>query len=1014
MVHLLHQLLEDQALRVPDNVVLEYHPGVRLTYQELNEKANQLARYLEQQKTQKQEVVALCLEKGPMLVIAIIAVLKAGMVWVPIPLDAPPTRVSSILKASDTEFAFCSRSTRHILENLVSYAILDDVLDDPKFRSYPGSNLLCERKSFDLCHILFTSGSTGVPKGVALEHGAVMHNVRELVKEFSLPSGTRTLQFAAPTFDVFSLDIFMTISCGGCLVMAPLSTMIADMATFMREASITYAQLTPTILDMIDSSGIPSLKILVSSGETLSQNLAARWRNRVRLFNAYGQTETIVCAIQELGESQVNAACIGRAIYGLEICLFTHESVDIAAEGEVGEICVAGPQLFRGYISTEKKLTSNECFRNGKRYYRTGDLGRTEACAGGGNTLRYLGRQDGQVKGHGIRTDLGDVEQSILACEVIKQCKEACIKQAQPFSMAAGLDPDVCISIGADKCRVERDAVLDLYPCTAMQEALMISSTKSPGAFLNRDIFQLADGTSPIILATAIQAVWARHNILRTRIVLDDKYRSFQVVVNELVDVPLLKRKNIEEYLQEDDAVPPGYGERLSWCKILTCGMYSYLVISQHHAVFDRWSTSLLLSNIEDQYSAKVPLASPLAFASFIQYLTELRKEPKAALYWQQNLKDARTTALPQIKVSKHFETNQKDMFEFQLPPNDKHQITTIVEAAWALLLCRYTETDDVSFGSVRSGRTVPLENIDSLVGPTIVTVPRRIYAPRGQRVSNYLEKVDASIAESLPWEQFSHQNIRKLGPGPQNACQFSSLLVIQTSSTIPEIDRGKILIPQTVGYGGIVQHDCLIVKCQPRKNNKIDISFIYDDSAIASGDVYWIAHNFSRFISELLLKPDQTLRELDIAGSHGAKQVQKWNSHTIVPSTNRVDDLFSERVCEWPSLIAVNSSDAILSYLELHKLSSKLAARLQALGIGRGHMVPLFMTKSAVVIIAMLAILKAGATYVPLALDTPQKRLRLLLGKLSAKFIVCTPDQASNLVNLSVKAISCDIKELM
>ncbi|KAF4629502.1 hypothetical protein G7Y89_g8643 [Cudoniella acicularis] len=424
MPSLLHQALEEQAIKTPGNVAIEYYPDVQMTYSELNDSSNRLARYLKNRQPEGREIVALCLEMGPFLVIAILAVLKAGMAWVPLPQDAPRARISHILKACNIELAFCSESTKHIVGDMVSCFKLDEIFRTLEFQSCSSSNLGCNRNPSDLCHILFTSGSTGVPKGVLIEHLAVAHNVRELVKEFGLGPETRTLQFAAPTFDVFSLDLFMTILCGGCLIMAPLSSMVADLTTFIRRAKITYAQLTPTILEMIDPPGVSSLQVFTSSGEALSQKLANRWRNKVRLFNAYGPTETIVCTTQELGGNQIDAACIGQELPGLEVCLLAHGSVEEVPEGEIGEICVAGPQLFRGYISTEKSkdTKSIECNRNGKRHYRTGDLGKIERGPAGEKTIRYLGRRDGQVKLHGIRVDLGDVEQSILTCHTIQKC----------------------------------------------------------------------------------------------------------------------------------------------------------------------------------------------------------------------------------------------------------------------------------------------------------------------------------------------------------------------------------------------------------------------------------------------------------------------------------------------------------------------------------------------------------------------------------------------------------------
>lgn len=420
---LLHRLLEEQASKTPENGALEFYPNVRFTYQELNEISNRLARYLKDHQAMNREIVAICLEKTDKLVIAILAVLKAGMAWVPLPLDAPPARIEQLIRACDIEFVLCSESNSHIVAHLAPCIKLDEILESAELQSYPSSNLEAfGRSATDLCHILFTSGSTGVPKGVMVEHKAVLHVVSALVKQFNLDCQTRTFQFSAPTFDVFGLDLFMTFASGGCVVMAPLSTIVNDITTLMQKSKITYAQLTPTVIQLINPTGVPSLQVLVSTGEALSHNLASQWRNKVCLINLYGLTEATVCTSQKLSGNEIDAACIGRAIDGLEVCLLADGCVEEVPEGEVGEICVAGPQLFRGYISTRTDLTSPECRRNGQRHYRTGDLGRMETFGTGEKTIRCLGRRDGQAKVHGIRVNLRDIEQEILTSPVIKQC----------------------------------------------------------------------------------------------------------------------------------------------------------------------------------------------------------------------------------------------------------------------------------------------------------------------------------------------------------------------------------------------------------------------------------------------------------------------------------------------------------------------------------------------------------------------------------------------------------------
>ena len=212
---LLHRLLERQVARTPNDFALEFYPDVRLTYHEVNSISNRLARYLKDNRSRDNEVVALWLEKSHIMVIAILAVLKAGMAWVPLHLDAPSARITQVLQSCDIEYILYSKSNQCTFGEPSLYLRLEDVLDSPQLLSYATNNLDDdERTTDDLCHILFTSGSSGVPKGVMIEHRAIVHCITALVEALKIQPGTRTLQFAAPVFDVFGLDLFMTLAAG--------------------------------------------------------------------------------------------------------------------------------------------------------------------------------------------------------------------------------------------------------------------------------------------------------------------------------------------------------------------------------------------------------------------------------------------------------------------------------------------------------------------------------------------------------------------------------------------------------------------------------------------------------------------------------------------------------------------------------------------------------------------------------------------------------------------------------
>ena len=583
-----------------------------------------------------------------------------------------------------------------------------------------------------------------------------------------------------------------------------------------------------------------------------------------------------------------------------------------------------------------------------------------------------------------------------------------------PFSLISKGTKESLVLIASTKCDVPIESIVDVYPCSSMQEALMMSSEKSRGAFWTQQVFRLTDGTAVSKVVKSLQVVWGRHPILRTRIIHDESFRSIQVVVEEGPDVPV-KEQGVAAYIQQTAIMPPGYGDRLSRCCLVTDGPHTYLILSQHHAVFDGWSSNLLLKEIAQSMSLQsMPTPRTMGFSSFIVNVLEISKSSQAEQYWRVHLDRCTNTLLPQVKASSAFEANKRHVLKAALPISATHSLATIAESAWSVLLGRYTETEDVTFGTVRSGRTAPVDDIESIMGPTIVTIPRRLRPTSTKSVGEYLCQVDSCIADTSPWEQYGHQNIRKLSNDAHRACKFNSILVIQMPPRKHSENNDSFLIPESLAMEEFIRADSLTIECQPQDHGKMTISTTYDDRVIPEDDIRWISYHFSRLLLDMVNDSNKRLEDLDMTGPDDKKQVQSWNDKAILPCRKRVDELFVERANNWLDLPAIDASDAKLSYAQLDILSSRFAARLRTLGVLKGQLLPLYMTKSAAMVVAMLGSLKAGAAYVPLAIDIPRERLSLLLGKLCAQFVLCDPHESSVFDSFSISTFSCDIKALL
>lgn len=408
--YLVHQLFERQALETPHNPAIQFEDEEPVVYETLNSMANQLARHILRVSSdasgEENGIVALCLEKGVSMIVAILAVMKAGKAWVPLDPKDPRNRLDKILQATQAPLIIVTRSTRHILGGS-PMIVLEEISGELRLLS--SENLDVPTKSSDLCHVLFTSGSTGIPKGVMIEHSAMVNCVSWLANYCNINESTRTLQFAAYTFDVCGLDIFMTLICGGCLFVAPTTRLLADLNGFVSSRKINYAQLTPTVISLLIPGSVPSLKTLVSSGEALTESILPIWLGNARLINAYGPTETNLCTLHDV-YSHLVSNCIGIPDYGTRILILDSHGRRVPI-GAIGEICVAGPQLFRSYLGDPTTTLKKKFTHTIGPVYQTGDLG----CFDSDGRVYFHGRQDNQVKLLGNRVDLEEIEAYVLA-----------------------------------------------------------------------------------------------------------------------------------------------------------------------------------------------------------------------------------------------------------------------------------------------------------------------------------------------------------------------------------------------------------------------------------------------------------------------------------------------------------------------------------------------------------------------------------------------------------------------
>ena len=407
-------LFAEQVARGTDTPAVVFEDET-VSYQELDARANQFARYLVGRRVGPERLVAVALPRSVDLVVALLAVHKAGAAYVPVDPDYPADRIGYILIDSGPS---CVLTTTAIAERLPSTASTVVLVDEAAaaIAALPSTELddgdrLAPLSVDSPAWVIYTSGSTGRPKGVVVSHRGIASLVAAQIERLEVGPGSRVLQFASLSFDAAGWELCMAVLSGGCLVVAPAARLAPGqpLAELMARQRVTHATLPPTVLGAMSVDGLPAGLTLVVAGEACAPESVARFSPGRRMINAYGPTETTVCATMSTPLSGAVTPPIGRPIVNTRGYVLD-ASLRLVPPGVVGELYVAGAGLARGYLGrpalTAQRFVACPFAGPGARMYRTGDLARWSS----EGQLEFVGRVDRQVKVRGFRIELGEIE----------------------------------------------------------------------------------------------------------------------------------------------------------------------------------------------------------------------------------------------------------------------------------------------------------------------------------------------------------------------------------------------------------------------------------------------------------------------------------------------------------------------------------------------------------------------------------------------------------------------------
>jgi amino acid adenylation domain-containing protein len=456
----IHKKFEEQVEKTPNAIAVVFE-NQKLTYKQLNEKANQLANHLISLGIKPEMLVGICMERTPEMIIGLLGILKAGGAYLPIDLSYPKERLSFMMEDANASIIVTQRS---LVSKVIDSESKKIFLDEFDFEKNSFTNPDVKTNPENLAYVIYTSGSTGKPNGVIVPHQNVLRLFKSTESLFGFNNKDVWTFFHSYAFDFSVWEIWGALIYGGKLVIVPymisrapesfLKLLITEKVTVLNQTPAAFYQLIE--VDTLTSNNeILSLRLVILGGEPLKPLLLKPWFNKhgdssPQLFNGYGPTETTVFATFKLisMDNISNSSIIGKPIEDIEVYILD-EDLKKVTNGIKGELYIGGTGISRGYIN-RPELNKNRFIRNpfshlkDDKLYKTGDIVRFLA----GNEIEYLGRVDHQVKIHGFRIELGEIENTIRDFKGIKDSVVTVHKYSEEvIRIIAYMVSDITISL---------------------------------------------------------------------------------------------------------------------------------------------------------------------------------------------------------------------------------------------------------------------------------------------------------------------------------------------------------------------------------------------------------------------------------------------------------------------------------------------------------------------------------------------------------------------------------------
>ncbi|OJJ07364.1 hypothetical protein ASPVEDRAFT_65770 [Aspergillus versicolor CBS 583.65] len=549
----------------------------------------------------------------------------------------------------------------------------------------------------------------------------------------------------------------------------------------------------------------------------------------------------------------------------------------------------------------------------------------------------------------------------------------------------------------------------DAYPCSPIQQGILLSQARDPAYYRNRLLWNILPtaGSEPVDLVR-LQHAWRRvvqrHAILRTVFVPSLSHNGYldQVVLKSVSsEISVMEKSDNDQLtsLLDHQKLMSNLGQ-LPHRLVLrpTSGGSVHCMLEISHALIDGTSNQILQQDLQLAYVNALPNGAGPLYRKYIAYIQGLPQD-SADTYWKAYLENVQPCLFPAVAPRNHVESGPRRLRSVTVDLGDNARLQTFCESrdltmsnllsvAWGLVLRSYTGTDHVCFGYLTSGRDMPVEGIEGIVGPFIGMLVCRLDLARETTILPVLQRQQSDYIESVQHQHYSLSHMLHLA-GTSGEPLFNTAISLQKGGMGASTGPAKSSDINIKFSGGHDPSEYAIVVNVRSDKNDVHVSLTYWSTLIADTQAASVASSFSHAVNEIIDRPEVAIGQLKRVSKEDELQIAAWNK--LVPE--RVDrcvhHLIQERCQSQPHRPAICAWDGGFSYKEVSELSTALSLYLADIGVGPEVLIPVCIEKSKWTTIAMLAIMKAGGAFVLLDASYPIQRLHAMCQQVSAPMVL-------------------------